>query len=149
MTVTNKTNNGQVQWLLPVFLAPQKVEIGRTWLQATLRQKVYKTPSQPIKVVHTTSQQLRKSINSRIAVQADLGINLRPYGKNNYKKNMGWGVAQVVEHLHSKGKTLSSNSSTSKKERRKTTNAGKDVRGREETSHTVGGNVNSGGSSKH
>jgi hypothetical protein len=40
------------------------------------------------------------------------------YLKNNLKKR-GWGMAQVIEHLSSKHKALSSRSSTAKKEKDK------------------------------
>jgi phosphotransferase system HPr-like phosphotransfer protein len=46
-----------------------------------------------------------EGVNRRITVQASLGINARPY----------WNVAQVVEYLTGKFKALSSNPSTSKK----------------------------------
>jgi hypothetical protein len=40
-----------------------------------------RTSSQPIKAGHGSI--LLKSINRRILVQASLGINIRPYSKNN------------------------------------------------------------------
>jgi hypothetical protein len=46
-------------------------------------------------------------------VQAGPGINGRPYLKDN-KRKKGWSMAQVIEHLPSKDKTLSSKCSTKK-----------------------------------
>jgi hypothetical protein len=56
------------------------------------------------------------SITRKITVQASLGINInrRPYLKITEPKKSGR-VAQVVEHLASKYKALSSNPSTIKK----------------------------------
>jgi hypothetical protein len=54
------------------------------------------------------------SINKRIAVQACPGIKVRLYLKNTKAKRTG-GMAQVVEHLHSKD--LSSNPSTEKEKK--------------------------------
>jgi hypothetical protein len=57
----------------------------RKWLEDNPEQNVYKTPSQPIKlglVVHTCYSSYTGSINRRIEVLADPGINTRPYLKN-------------------------------------------------------------------
>jgi hypothetical protein len=46
-------------WLMPVILATQEAEIQRIIVQCQPRQKVYKTPSQPIpghSTVHLSSQ---------------------------------------------------------------------------------------------
>jgi hypothetical protein len=55
-------------------------------------------------------------------VQACLGINMRPYLKNNYSQKK-WGgagsVAQVAKHLPSKIKALSSNPRTAKQQQQK------------------------------
>jgi hypothetical protein len=65
-------------------------------------------------IVHACYPSYKGSLRKRITVQADLGINTRPYLKNNKTKRAG-GVTQVVEYLPSKCKVLSSNPSTKKK----------------------------------
>jgi hypothetical protein len=55
-------------------------------------------------VAHISHSSYVGSINSKISIQTGLGINVRPYLKNNQ-------VVQVVEHLPSKLKALSSNPS--------------------------------------
>jgi hypothetical protein len=48
-------------------------------------------------------------VNRRNAVQAEQGLNMRPYLKNNQKQK-GWGAwLKVIEHLPSKHEALSSN----------------------------------------
>jgi hypothetical protein len=58
----------------------------RSQFKAIQDKIAHKTPSQPIKAgcsgVHLSSQ-YAGSINRRIVIQAGLGINTRPYSKNN------------------------------------------------------------------
>jgi hypothetical protein len=44
-----KMHNSWAQWLKPVILAPQEAEMGKIIVQGQPRQKVWETPSQPIK----------------------------------------------------------------------------------------------------
>jgi hypothetical protein len=79
-------------WFKPVILATREV-IRRIMVQGQLGQKVHKTSSQPIKklgmVEHSCHPSYAGSINRRTIVQASLGINMRPYHKNNQSKK-GW-----------------------------------------------------------
>jgi hypothetical protein len=56
------------------------------------------------------------NVNRRITVQANLGINARPYSKIP-KAQRAMGVTQVVEHQPSMCKPLSSNPTTTKKKK--------------------------------
>jgi hypothetical protein len=58
-------------------------------------------------------------LNRRINVQASPGINVRIYLKNKSKAKRIGAVDQVIEHLPSKCKALSSNPSTEKKKKKK------------------------------
>jgi hypothetical protein len=62
-------------------------------------------------VVHAYHPTFTRNVNRKIVVQADLGINSRPYSKIT-KVKMSEGVAQMIAHLPSKHKALTSNSST-------------------------------------
>jgi hypothetical protein len=53
------------------------------------------------------------SVNRRITVQACLGINMRPYLKNNTKRAGSW--LKWLEYLSGKCKALSSSSSTTQR----------------------------------
>jgi hypothetical protein len=62
---------------MPEILTTQKAEIG---------QKVHETPSQSIKTGHgacACHSSYSGGINRRMVFQANLGINLRSYAKNN------------------------------------------------------------------
>jgi hypothetical protein len=69
----------RVLLLIPIILATWEAETER--LTANQGKKLMRTSSQPIKAGHGSI--LLKSINRRILVQASLGINIRPYSKNN------------------------------------------------------------------
>jgi hypothetical protein len=76
-----------------------------------LEQKVIKTPLQKTSWIWWYTSVIlatQKAGRKRIKVQDwPWAKSMRPYPKNKAKK--GWGHAQVVEHLHSKYKALSSN----------------------------------------
>jgi hypothetical protein len=66
-------------------------------------------------VAHACHPSYERSLNRRIMA---LGINVRPYLKSNQSKK-SWGMAQVIEHLHSSWKALNSNPSITTKKRKK------------------------------
>jgi hypothetical protein len=72
---------------MPTILATLE-EIGRIVVQGQPKQKMLKTPSQPIKTgyggIYLSSQLYGKYIEG--SSQANLGINVKPYSKNNYSK---------------------------------------------------------------
>jgi hypothetical protein len=70
-----------VQWLMPVILPTWEVRMGRIGVQGWPMQKVQRTPCQTVKAQATTPSYV-ESIN-RIIIQVSLGINARPYSKNN------------------------------------------------------------------
>jgi hypothetical protein len=67
----------------PVILAT--LEVGGSWLEASLGKKFARLHSQSRKVGHGSaclSVQHTAGVNRRMVVQADLDINARPYMKN-------------------------------------------------------------------
>jgi hypothetical protein len=67
--------------LSPVIIATQKAETGR---------QIVRLPSQPIKtgiVAYVCHPRYIGIVNKRITVMAELGINARPYYKNNKNNN--------------------------------------------------------------
>jgi hypothetical protein len=71
-------------------------------------------------VVHACHPCYSGAVNRRVEIQTSLGKNARTYPKITKAKNptttkMAGDMTQVVEHLLSKLKTLSSNPSTRKK----------------------------------
>jgi hypothetical protein len=106
---------GQVLWLIPIISVIWKVEIRRIEVQGQPRQKVLKTPSQPIKAGHGgthLSSQLCGNHKQEDCSPVWPMHKTRHYLKNNQSKK-GWGVTE--ECLPSKCKALSSNPSTAKK----------------------------------
>jgi hypothetical protein len=66
-----------VQWLKLVIPATQEV----SWFEAGLRQKVCEVLLSV--VAYTCHPSYKGNINRRMEVQVNLGINVRPYLKNN------------------------------------------------------------------
>jgi hypothetical protein len=70
-------------------------------------------------VVHTCNPSYEGDRVGGLRSEAGEGKSSRPYLKNKLKQNRGEGMAQVVEHLSSKSKTLSSNPNSAKKKKKK------------------------------
>jgi hypothetical protein len=112
----SKLERGWVWWLMPIILAPWKFEIGRTVLSDQPEQGVHKIPSQPMAGcggTYLSSQICRGNINRRISVQVGPCTKWDLISKINNAKRAGR-VTEVVKHLPSKYKTLSSTPGTNK-----------------------------------
>jgi hypothetical protein len=71
--------------------------------------------NKPGMMVHTCNPNHLGGKSRRIVVQSHLGQRARPHLKNKLKAKGLGGVAQMVDHLNSKHKALSSIPSTTKK----------------------------------
>jgi hypothetical protein len=109
-------NHSWAQWLTSVILGSQKAVIRRITIRGQPGQKSSGNPISTNKklgvLAHACHLSYLVSINRRMVVQAGLGINMRSFPKNS--ENAG-GMVQLVEHLSSKLKALSSIPSPPKK----------------------------------
>jgi hypothetical protein len=105
----------------PIIPTTQEVEIKRVTVPSQPGQKVYKIPSQ--RMIGYSCVCLSPQLYREAQIR---GLQSRPaqtyskilLQKINNAKRTGW-VAQVVEHLPSKHKALSSTPSTTKKKKRR------------------------------
>jgi hypothetical protein len=65
---------------MAVIPAILEAKIGRTAVKGQSRQKVYETPTQPIKaIIPACHPKVTGSTNKRVMVLASQGIHVRPY----------------------------------------------------------------------
>jgi hypothetical protein len=96
------------------------VEVRKITVPGQPGVKIQETPISTNKklgmVAHACHPSYLGSKNRRLEIQASLGIKVGSYSNNNNnKKKRAWDMAQVIECLLSKCKTLSSNLHIKKK----------------------------------
>jgi hypothetical protein len=99
----------QVQWLIPI-IATQEAEMRSITVQGQPRQKVPETPSQSVAKCPCHSSYAGNIGMMMIVIQTTPSIKQDPISKITNTRRAG-GLAQLLKHLPSKCKPLSSNSS--------------------------------------